>query len=435
MINNILPLEATHSSLDLFERAALLVAFDRGVEQRYGPVASPNGPTLEFKLVGERFNFIDLQHIEIEVKCVLLKANGTDKLDYDAADATKTDNPVFVNNALHSMFSECDVTANGIKISSSNGLYAHKAFLETEISHTTAAKTTWLACQGYRYESNPGLVDHADIRNHSVATQNSQTVTFVGKLAVDLFSCPQLLLPNVNLVVRLIRARNDFVILSDKDGSHYTIHISEANLYVRKMAVTEDMYVSIEKTLLKSPAMYKYTETLPKTFIIPSGQNSWRQEDVFMREPIRRFALAMSTNTAFGGHHRQNPFHYQKFGLRRITISRNGSPIAGTPIDTSNNNKLYLNSLSALAFTGSESNGIPPGDFANHFVPVFDLTSTLEASHDFIHPELTNASVSIELQFDTALTHAIEVFIIGEKASTLYIDSARNVSKNVVLGS
>ena len=63
---------------------------------------------------------------------------------------------------------------------------------------------------------------------------------------------------------------------------------------------------------------------------------------------------------------------------------------------------------------------------------VFDLTSTQEATHDFIHPELTNSSISGELKFDTALTNNVEVFFLGEKSSTVYIDSARNVSKNIL---
>ena len=118
MIKNISPVEATHSSLDLFERPALLVAFDRSVDQRIGPVSSANGPTLEFKVVGDRFNFIDLQHIDLEVQCSIVKANGTE-MEYVGADEARQDKPVFVNNALHSLFSDCDVTANGIKISTS----------------------------------------------------------------------------------------------------------------------------------------------------------------------------------------------------------------------------------------------------------------------------------------------------------------------------
>ena len=76
--------------------------------------------------------------------------------------------------------------------------------------------------------------------------------------------------------------------------------------------------------------------------------------------------------------------------------------------------------------------GIPLSEFANHYIMVFDLTSTQEATHDFIHPELTNSSLSVELKFDAALAHNVEIFFLGEKASTIYIDSARNASKNAL---
>ena len=64
---------------------------------------------------------------------------------------------------------------------------------------------------------------------------------------------------------------------------------------------------------------------------------------------------------------------------------------------------------------------------------MFDLTGTQQALHDFIHRELTNCSISIELKFSAALPSKIEIFITGEKASTIFIDSARNVSKNYIL--
>ena len=57
-------------------------------------------------------------------------------------------------------------------------------------------------------------------------------------------------------------------------------------------------------------------ETIARTFIIPSGQNQFIQENVFNNAPIRRIAIAMNTNSAFTGHFQENLFLYQKFGLR-----------------------------------------------------------------------------------------------------------------------
>ena len=67
--NIVIPSEATHSSLDLFEKPPLLVTFDQSFEQKTGPLYSPSGSPLEFEVVGDRNNFIDLQKIYLEVKC------------------------------------------------------------------------------------------------------------------------------------------------------------------------------------------------------------------------------------------------------------------------------------------------------------------------------------------------------------------------------
>ena len=66
MIGKILTTEATHSSLDLFEKPALLVTFDWSFCQKVGPVYSPNGPMLEFEVAGDRNNFIDLQKFPLK---------------------------------------------------------------------------------------------------------------------------------------------------------------------------------------------------------------------------------------------------------------------------------------------------------------------------------------------------------------------------------
>ena len=107
-------------------------------------------------------------------------------------------------------------------------------------------------------------------------------------------------------------------------------------------------------------------------------------------------------------------------------------PVADSPISTNHGNHLYFKTISDLAYTDN-GHGISLTDYPNHFIMVFDLTSTHQASHDFIHPELTNCSISIEPKFSAALPNNIEIFIIGEKASNIFVDSARRVSKNHII--
>ena len=169
-------------------------------------------------------------------------------------------------------------------------------------------------------------------------------------------------------------------------------------------------------------------ETITKTFLASTGLQSWKQEDVCSREPIRRLAICLNTNEAFLGSKQLNPVHFRKFNLEQICIYRNGLPVADSPINTADAKRLYFNTMSDLAYIDN-GHGIRLSEYPNHFFMVFDE----QASHDFIHPEITNCSISIELKFSAALPRNIETSIIGEKASTIFIDSARRVSKNHIL--
>ncbi len=432
MATSILPLETTHSSLDLFQRQSILINFVNSVVQEHLPISSPNGPTMEFKVSGEQNYFVDMNNIFLHL-VVQIKNTDNTNLRYDATDLDPgtSDLPKFVNNIMHSLFSECDVYANGIKISSANGLYGHKAYVETEMSHNMACKETWLKCQGFNYEADPGTFTETAFTSREVETRASAFLHLYGRLSVDFFTCPQALLPEVSLRVKLVRAQSDFCLISDDATKHYSIVISSASLFARKLGVTEENFASIQRVLLKTPAIYAYHEVIPKSFIIPGGQNSWKQENIFLNEPIRRFAIAMNTNAAVGGTNDTNPYNFQKFGLQRIIVSRNGIPIAGTPIDTVDDKRMYFDSLKALAF-GKDSHGIELAQFPSHYVLVFDMTSTLEASHSNLHPELTNSSIKLELSYGVNLVNAVEILLIGERSSVIFIDGARNVTKNTL---
>ena len=174
--------------MDLFERPPVLITFDTSFEQKIGPLYSPNGPTLEFEVVGDRTNFIDLQNIYLEVKCKILQSDSN-RLRFPTGDAAASDLPIFVNNTLHSLFSDCSVSANGIKIFSSIGNYAQKAFIETEFSHNREAKDTWLKCQGYFYEKSPNTFTDVVFTERQNETKRSAVVTLIGNVAADIFSC------------------------------------------------------------------------------------------------------------------------------------------------------------------------------------------------------------------------------------------------------
>ena len=162
-----------------------------------------------------------------EIKWKIVQSSDAD-LKYDniaSADVTKTDAPYFCNNLLHSLFSDCTVSANGLK--SANGNYAHKSFIETEFSHSKDAKSNWSACQGYSYEAKPGGIAASEITRRKTLVRGSAECTFYGKVAVDFFNCDRHLLSGVTLRISFRRSIDKFPLISDDAGKSYKIKITK----------------------------------------------------------------------------------------------------------------------------------------------------------------------------------------------------------------
>ena len=156
-------------------------------------------------------------------------------MKYDAgaaADVKEADAPYFYNNVSNSLFSDCRVSANGLKLSNANGSYAHKIFIETEFSHKKNSKAIWLACQSYSYEENPGANPKAEVNRQKTLVRQSNKCTFYGRVVVYFFTCDRHLLSGVTLQNFFRRSVDHFVtILGDAAESH-KVKIIEANFYV-----------------------------------------------------------------------------------------------------------------------------------------------------------------------------------------------------------
>ena len=133
------------------------------------------------------------------------------------------------------------------------------------------------------------------------------------------------------------------------------------------------------------------------------------------------------------GTNRTNPFYYQKFGLNETIVYRNGLPNAETPVSTSDNKRIYYNTIGVLDFVLNTSHGISLANYDNHYIMAFDIMFFQDASHDSIHLELINCTTSVELKFDAGVGNNVELLFMGERASTIHVRSDRKVTKTLLL--
>ena len=423
----------THSALDFFEKPSVLINYEGSHDQEVFPQVGCRGPQLDFIVTSDNRNLVDLNKIVLDLECAIYRADGKTPAEGVL--------PVcFANNTLHSLFSHAEVFLDGILVSTSNNAYHHAAFVETELTTDLDAKATWARCQGYEYQADKSTEEEIEKwkdEKCKEAKASKNKLKLVGAPHIDFFESEKLLLPGITLHLRLHRSSNEFVLTSIMDSEEKFVAVIErASLFVTKLVVKDSVRLSIEKALISGPAHYPYIETLNKSFIIQAGQNSFIKENIFGTEPVRRLTLCMATNEQFRGTGNKDAFHYKPFGLQRLEITRgNGVPVPGSPLDMRNGKmRAYYNTICSLGFAaGKGGNGIAYKNFDDHFVLVFDLTSSREASKSLtLFPELTGGSLTLKLTFEQQLEETIELFIIAEKFSQIFITSERTVLKNTV---
>ena len=85
------------------------------------------------------------------------KAEEEETVDEDAPVPLVT----YVNNILHSLFSQVEVYINNQQIYNSKGLYAHKSYISNKFKGAISEDMGVLHCEGYDYEKYPNEIMEA----------------------------------------------------------------------------------------------------------------------------------------------------------------------------------------------------------------------------------------------------------------------------------
>ena len=417
-------------------------------EQENYPTTSLDEYCIEFQFQTDGNYYVDLRQSFLALKLKFVKGRGYDTYESkekkkehkdesvvftetgtdDSDEEEEVARVTYINNIMHSIFSNVEVYINNQQIYNFNGLYAHKLYNSNNFKAAISDYKGVLHCEVYDYEQDPEdisypLPDPFFTRRMKLLSRPDGFMLY-GKLGIDFFSTSELLYPNMKIRLRLIRARPNFYMISDNPNVSHGI--VDCSLYTRRIALKDDYHKKRMDMLAYAPVEYNYLETLAKTFIIPARKNQFIQENIFNNAPIRRIAIAMNTNSAFTGFCTENPFWYQQFDLRQIRILRGGQPIVD--FDTVDNCRLYVTTMKAMNFQ-DDFPSTPIDDFKDHYVLVFDLTSMQDATENCHYPELVGEPLRLELNFTKPLENVSELIVLGERMSSVAVDKFGVVGK------
>ena len=167
---------------------------------------------------------------------------------------------------------------NNQQIYNSNGLYAHKSYIDNNVKGAISEYNGVLHCEGYDYEEFPDKTMEAPL-SELFFTRRMKMLgrpdgfMLYGKLGVDFFSYSELFYPKMKIRLRLLRARPNFYMISD--NPNLGLRIVDCSLYTGRFAIKDDYHKKRKDMLADTPVEFNYLETLAKTFIFPARQNQF----------------------------------------------------------------------------------------------------------------------------------------------------------------
>ena len=143
-------------------------------EQEFYPTTSLNENCIEFEFQTDGNYYVDLRQFFLALKLKFVKGRGYDT--YESKEKkkehkdesvvfteTRTDDDeeeevarvTYVNNIMHSIFSNVEMYIDNQQIYNSNGLYAHKCYISNNFKAAISEYKGVLHCEGSDYEQDP----------------------------------------------------------------------------------------------------------------------------------------------------------------------------------------------------------------------------------------------------------------------------------------
>ena len=226
-----------------------------------------------------------------------------------------------MNLFLHSVFSQVDVSLGEKEISSSNNIYAFRAYLETLLDYGKPAKESQLS-SSLRDKDSAEHIDVTHVRENratnaglikrTLYTNKSQVVDMLGCIHGDVFFHEKLLLCNLNVYIRLTRSDNRFTIMDDGADLDYKVVITKSDFLVRKKRKAPAVALVHAKALELGNAKYPMKRVECKSFTVLTGSLNCNQGKVFTGQCPTRVIIDCVDKDAFIGRYKKKSVLFQE---------------------------------------------------------------------------------------------------------------------------
>jgi hypothetical protein len=346
-----------------------------------------------------------------------------------------------INMIGSTFFKTVKLYIGGKLISDSNDLYAYRSLLETELSFGAESREAGhlkvaLYAQDKPHDhmsdaQNVGWIERREWFNQS------QEVEIMAPVHVDLFKVAKLIPTHTKIVLQMYRHDDDFclqnyqVVVAPVVPHTYAIQVTDMKWFVRMVDLSKATHIALESTLERYTAKYPIDRIQMCRISVPAQADRTPHHTIFQGQIPRRITFGCVRRDAFNGDRMLNPFKFENFGIKQVTVTAGGITYHREPLRTNFPDNVYLRAYLQLmesmgdGYPSNKSCAITPKLFKAGFcLFAFDLTPDDEPEGQ--HWELAKQGGTIlEILFDPVLAHAIEIIVYGEFDSLIRIDRNR----------
>jgi hypothetical protein len=446
--------DCAKSELDLFSVPPTQTVVEEGVWDTIQP--HPNfekSSVITFDIPGTNIHYIDLSQTELHIKCKLNK-----KLESEIKNDVEYPKDVYIiNNVLHSLFQQIQISLNNAPVENTNRNYAYRAYLENLLCYNKESKQTFLTNCGWEKDV-AGVVSEKDGKikktgldegigpitfvktsaegisksaegmiTRTLPFCNSKVVEYIGQLHCDTANINRYLLNNVNVNVTLTRSKPEFLFCGTA-CSGYDMVIEECLLKIRRVNISQSVMLAHAMALEKTTAKYPIKRVEVKNIQVPVNSPKFAIQNLARGVMPTRVVVGLVDNVAFAGSFDKNPFNFHHYKMKELTLKVSSRALPySTALTFDFENNQYREGYQTLFKNIKESpNDILYEDFKNGYALfAFDLTPDLCSSDHY--SLLKDGQLDLDITIGEFSTNALILIAYMEYDNIIEITKDRNI--------
>ena len=417
------------SELRIFDDFPPQVVTESAIFQDVYPLTAldSSSPVIDFLIQGSSEEYLDLNDTLLSLQVKVVNVDDTPLKDTDVL------KPIPSNYFMKTLFSDVSMSLNDVQIEGGGSNYPYKATIESAFNFDDDTKRIHLLPAGFSSDEN----------ERAKWCAGSKVFDLVGNLRLDFLSQPKYLIPGVNVRIRLTQSSPRFCLYFTQGSKadnrdYYKVVITSAILYVRRVKVSPSVAIGHNMGLEKQNAIYPYTRTRTNSFTIATGSTSFIKENLFSTGLLPKLVvIGFVHGDAFNGSTLHEPNRFDHFNVSMVSLLRDGQmipykrpyrPFFGKKLFTDTYVRSILHNMQLLGT--NNNNGIDMNDFYKEGYCFF--TFNLTPDFDVNQPQIArDSNLRLEVRFDKALKHAINVIAYATYDANIQITKDRQVITDV----